>query len=360
MPTLWVDVSNYQGNPNWAQVKADGVEGAIAKVNEGSSMDPAFAANWQAIQAAGLRRGAYDFGWTANDPVTEANIFLNAIKAAGGLTPSDVLVLDIEEVHGPVATGSVAQWTLTWCQTVEAATGAATGIVPWVYSYWNYITNNLQDARLSQFPLWFAYPSAAPPNAPAPWSSYVAWQYGQGNVPGIGGLVDEDNVYLNPTVSSPSYRVPSQDMMDPIVINTGSGEFLVDSDGFSVTSSGGTAPVYAMSPADYNRFVSDRQKRFSALLSKGVLVGLAPLCVAISSGGAAVVECDGSVYTSTDTSTSPAVVLDATNYNNLVGHRTSQWGTYQSKLPVSTAAGSFASSTHTHNPPSGTTSGPVG
>ena len=194
MPTLWVDTSNYQGYPNWAQVKADGVEGAIAKVNEGSSMDPAFAPNWRAIQAAGLRRGAYDFGWTANDPVTEANIFLNAINAAGGLTPSDILVMDIEEVHGPVATGSVAQWTYSWCSAVKSATG----ITPWVYSYWSYITNNLQDARLTQFPLWFAYPSASPPRAPAPWSEYVAWQYGQGAIPGIGGLVDEDNVYLNP------------------------------------------------------------------------------------------------------------------------------------------------------------------
>jgi hypothetical protein len=34
MLELWVDASGYQPSTNWAQVKADGVDGAIAKCNE--------------------------------------------------------------------------------------------------------------------------------------------------------------------------------------------------------------------------------------------------------------------------------------------------------------------------------------
>jgi GH25 family lysozyme M1 (1,4-beta-N-acetylmuramidase) len=209
-PELWVDASGYQPGTNWAQVKADGVDGAIVKCNEGTLEDGQFAANWPAVLAAGLKRGAYDFAYTSNTAAFEAAQFVAFIKAAGGWRLTDILVLDIESNAGNLSAAALSQWVLNWCAAVKAATG----ITPWVYSYQSFIRTYLQNGGLAAYPLWFAYPSATPPACPAPWKTYVAWQYGEGPEAGVSGLIDLDRVYLPDPPPDP----PDPPEGDPVIV----------------------------------------------------------------------------------------------------------------------------------------------
>jgi GH25 family lysozyme M1 (1,4-beta-N-acetylmuramidase) len=189
----WIDVSYVQGYPNYLQLKADGIYGAIARVNEGTIEDGSLAWNWPRITAAGLVRGGYDFAYTANTATFEANEFLSYLREVGGWTANDILILDIEQNAGNLSAAALQQWVLTWCQTVMSATG----IRPWIYSYLSFISQYLQNSALTAYPLWVAEPSATSwPAAPAPWSAIIAWQYGEGALNGVSGSVDLDQVDL--------------------------------------------------------------------------------------------------------------------------------------------------------------------
>ena len=57
-----IDVSHYQGDVDWAAVRAAGYTFAFTKATEGTDeVDPMFAANWAGIDSAGMTRGAYHF-----------------------------------------------------------------------------------------------------------------------------------------------------------------------------------------------------------------------------------------------------------------------------------------------------------
>lgn len=57
-PVQGVDVSAVQGAIDWPHVRADRADFAYLTATAGAARDPAFAANWAATRAAGLRRGA--------------------------------------------------------------------------------------------------------------------------------------------------------------------------------------------------------------------------------------------------------------------------------------------------------------
>jgi GH25 family lysozyme M1 (1,4-beta-N-acetylmuramidase) len=191
-PVEWIDVSTWQGYPNYLQIKADGISGVITRVNEGTIRDGSLAWNWPRISAAGLSRGGYDFAYTANPATSEANDFLGDLRTVGGWASTDILVLDIEANSGNLSAKALQQWVLVWCETVMTATG----IRPWVYSNLSFISTYLQNGSLAAYPLWLAEPSATSwPAAPKPWTSIIAWQRSfVGSVPGINGSVDIDAV----------------------------------------------------------------------------------------------------------------------------------------------------------------------
>ena len=83
-----IDVSEYQGNIDWAKVKASGIEFAIIRVGyRGYStgkivQDAGFAANIKGAEAAGLKVGVYFFSQaiTADEASEEADYVLSCIK----------------------------------------------------------------------------------------------------------------------------------------------------------------------------------------------------------------------------------------------------------------------------------------
>ncbi len=180
-----IDVSHFQGQVDWAQVKSAGTFFAFAKATQGTSeVDPEFASNWAGIRAAGLVRGAYHFMDPSEDAVAQAEHFLATVQfEAGDLPP----VLDVEVTEGMSVEGLDAA-VRTWLEKVAAGTG----VQPILYSDESFLNTELAKG-FGAYPLWIAAYSQTPPAPPAGWTAWTFWQYSQtGQVSGVGGDVDRD------------------------------------------------------------------------------------------------------------------------------------------------------------------------
>src|ERR1051325_5574980 len=185
-----IDVSHYQGQVNWASVKAAGCAFAFAKATEGAGVtDLYFAANWSGMKSAGLLRGAYHFYRAEQSAADQAAHFLSVVQLETGDLPP---VLDIEVndgVTGQALVGGVQRWL----DAVEPAAGV-TPIIYTATSFWNAHFNN----QFSDYPLWIAHYTNAPTPAPLPegWTVWTFWQYSQSlAVSGVNGAADHN--YFN-------------------------------------------------------------------------------------------------------------------------------------------------------------------
>jgi lysozyme len=182
---MGIDVSHFQGTVNWAAVRQAGVAFAFAKATDGLTwVDPQFAANWPAMSAAGVLRGAYHFFEPGDDAAGQADFFLQTVQpAAGDLPPA----LDVETLGGSSA--SLWEGVETWLQTVAAAIGAQ----PFLYVSPDFADGNQAPASLAAYPLWVAEYGVAEPALPTGWSNWLIWQRSEtGTVAGISGSVDLD------------------------------------------------------------------------------------------------------------------------------------------------------------------------
>jgi lysozyme len=193
-----IDVSHWQGTINWSSVRSAGTAFAFCKATETTSYkDPTFDTNWAGMKSAGLVRGAYHFGRPADDPVAQANWFIDTVRPGVGDLPP---VLDLED-----AGGKTPAQVWAWVQAFVAQVKARIRHAPIIYTgffFWKdsvgYPTNNLGC------PLWFArYDTTIPPQffPSNTWSTWTFWQYSNtGSVSGISGNVDLD--YHQGTIDS--------------------------------------------------------------------------------------------------------------------------------------------------------------
>ncbi|MEM9022809.1 MAG: glycoside hydrolase family 25 protein [Bacteroidota bacterium] len=190
-PPLGIDVSHYQGQPNWNELRGDGIAFAFAKATGGlTDTDPEFSTNWSNMKAAGIIRGAYHFYYAADDPEKQADHFLSAITQ---LQPGDLPpVLDLEEggVSGTVDKAAYASGVFTWLQKVEKAVG----LKPIIYTDPNFSSEYLTDPKFGNYPLWLAE-YGPEPHVPTAWAAtgWTIWQYtATGSYNGVNGDVDHD------------------------------------------------------------------------------------------------------------------------------------------------------------------------
>jgi lysozyme len=178
-----IDVSHDQADVDWLAVRASGVTFAFAKATEGENeKDPRFAANWAAMRAAGVVRGAYHFFTPADDGTAQARHFLSVVTLSPGDLPP---VVDVE-----VATGATPEQLVqrlgAWLALVEKQTGR----IPIIYTshaFWSTTMN----ASFGRYPLWVAEYEVEAPRLPTGWTAWTFWQHSdRGSVPGVRGDVD--------------------------------------------------------------------------------------------------------------------------------------------------------------------------
>ncbi|MFN8473980.1 MAG: GH25 family lysozyme [Anaerolineae bacterium] len=191
---MGIDVSIWQREVDWPTVKAAGIEFAFAKASEGTDFtDPTFAANWPAMEAAGLLRGAYHYYQPDEDPEAQARHFADVV---GGLDPGDLPpVLDVEEK--PTVTRDVL---LDGVQRCLVAIEQAFGSRPLVYTSPGFWGSYMRDDNgappdwTGSYHLWLAnYTDDPSPLLPRGWSRWLFWQHtGSGEVDGVKTAVDRN------------------------------------------------------------------------------------------------------------------------------------------------------------------------
>lgn len=192
-----IDISVYQGDIDFEQVKSSGIEVVYIRAGYGFSVtDPKFEENYTNATKAGLKCGAYYFVTARN---TE-QAYLQATRFAeliSGKTFAARPAMDFEE-FGSLGKNGINIVGLAFMQKLKELTG----IVPILYTD-AYNASETWDWNFAQFPLWVAdYDAEEPYVTSNIWHSYAGFQYSdRGEIPGIYGNVDLDrftsSVFLN-------------------------------------------------------------------------------------------------------------------------------------------------------------------
>ena len=202
---LGCDVSGYQPNVNWTQVKNAGMTFCWSKATESTTyQNPYFASQQAGARNAGIYVGAYHFARPsvhpnitgANSADTEANFFWsvasNYIKGSGTYL---VPMLDWEDPNATVANGftvtQMSQWVNQWCNTVSnLARAQGVTLKPIVYTgVWFSQPSSTYpglNTTVTNWPSWIASyngqnPQTGGPSSTFPWSSWNVWQYNDTN-----------------------------------------------------------------------------------------------------------------------------------------------------------------------------------
>lgn len=185
-----IDVSYYQGEIDWEQVKASGVEFAFIRLGYRGAKDGILhedekaRVNLQNAKASGVKIGAYFFSQavTAEEAREEAAFALEIL----GQTSLDLpLTYDWEYMDTAARTDGMTSEALMQCVNAFCETVEASGKTAMVYFNLDLANTLLDVPNLGNRPIWFAMYDQAPALTP----DY--WQYtDEGTVPGIEGFVD--------------------------------------------------------------------------------------------------------------------------------------------------------------------------
>jgi len=197
-----IDVSNCNGNIDWAKVGDAGIKFAFVKCTEGATFqDKLHTQNLTNGRAAGLAMGGYhyarpdtDSGLGTKDAQNEAEAFA---KALGKIQKGDLRpAIDLED--GLKTDDEYnAQWLLAFSAHFEKLTGVKPIIYTALWAVDLYLAGAkpATKAELAKIPLWWAsYGGTIEPYQKLKiWDTWSVWQWtGGGAVPGVTGKVDRD------------------------------------------------------------------------------------------------------------------------------------------------------------------------
>lgn len=176
-----IDVSHWQGDIDFEQVKKGGIDFVIIKAGEWNHTDPKFEENYERAKAAGLHIGFYWFcdGETLDQISMEAD---SCIEALEGKQFDFPIYIDLENAKQyNLGKAFCSDAVRTFCDKLEKA-GYYTGL----YTATSWLNNVIDDYVKNTYTLWVA-----------DWRGYCGyngeygmWQYGAGYVPGINGVTD--------------------------------------------------------------------------------------------------------------------------------------------------------------------------
>lgn len=202
-----IDVSTYQGVIDWKKVKAAGIEYAIIRAGYGKlakQKDKYFDANVKGAKEAGIKIGAYWFGYATNveEAKLEADVFAEVIKGINFELPVfydyEYDSFEYAKKHGVTITKELASdIVIAFLDRIKAKG----------YSVANYVNpdliQNAFDARISKYDTWMAHYTKynnADINKQYTYDGFkvIGWQYSsEGTVDGINGNVDMDMFYFD-------------------------------------------------------------------------------------------------------------------------------------------------------------------
>ena len=187
-----IDVSAYQGKPDWLQVRKSGVEFAILRILNSKGKDTSFEHNFSGCEKAGIRRGVYRFSYA----LTIAQAQKEAREVVGVLAGRKLELgvwLDLEwSNQRALGSAKVKEIANAWMQVIRDA-----GYECNIYCNTDWYKNICSGLDATY---WIArYPkddNGTMKDSSKPNVGEIGWQYSsKGKVTGITGNVDMDIWY---------------------------------------------------------------------------------------------------------------------------------------------------------------------
>ena len=209
-----IDVSSHNTITDWSAIKNNGYSYAMIRAGvrgyginsqgiDGNLVEDAnFYNNVRGATSVGMKVGAYVFSQAINEQeaIEEANLVIRMVNSAGGKKTFAMPIVFDSEFSGCENNGvrcgradflTKEQRTniaIAFLETIRNA-----GYTPMLYASSNFLVNNLDMARLSNYEVWVAHYNVSVPSYNG---TYQMWQYtSTGSVPGISGAVDLNEVY---------------------------------------------------------------------------------------------------------------------------------------------------------------------
>ena len=210
-----LDVSVWQGEIDFVQVKAYGKEVVYIRAGYGLSEDTRFRENAEKARAAGLKVGFYFYVTATNQAQAreQAAYFAQLIRPH----PYDCRPAVDFEQYGSLSKGELNEIALAFAGTLEEKTG----ITPVFYTN-SSSARSIWEKELTRYPLWIADYGPSQPESIGHWREWVGFQYeDNGRVPGIPGNVDldrfTDGVFVERPTGLPFADVTARDWYYPAV-----------------------------------------------------------------------------------------------------------------------------------------------
>lgn len=190
-----VDLSTYQRNVNYLELKASGIDFAIIRCGYGkneSQKDNMFEQHYAGLKYAGIKVGAYLYSYasTVEGARLEAENCLKFIKDKQFDLPI-FYDLEDEKYTGVASKETITQMAIVFCETI-----IKNGYQAGIYANLNWFNNKMYVDRLLNYNIWLAQWS----DKPTANFRVDIWQYtSKGRINAIIGNVDMDISYKDYT-----------------------------------------------------------------------------------------------------------------------------------------------------------------
>ena len=220
-----IDVSEWQGNINFARVKEAGIEMVYIRAGQGFSYEDAqFERNYEEAKRNGLKIGVYHYmtARSVEDAKLQAQFFVSLIS---GKQIDCKLAMDFES-FGSLNKSQINEIAVVYMKEVKRLSGK--DVV--VYSN-TYDAKYVFNSEVANEPLWVAQYGVSEPQDNGNWKNWVGYQYSStGRISGISGNVDLDefteDILLNNVEEVPSVENPKCDKEDRILYKVKRGDTL--------------------------------------------------------------------------------------------------------------------------------------
>ena len=211
-----IDVSGWQGEIDFSQVKNSGIDFVYIKSSEGqNTVDSYFRRNYEEARSNGLNIGFYHYVRARNteEAILEAEHFANTIA---GTVPTCKLAMDFEN-FGNLSTGEINEISKVFLERVQELTNKEMII----YSNTSSARTIFSQELANEYPLWVAQYYVNNPSENGKWSVWEGFQYtDRGSVPGINGYVDRDK-FTSEILLDSQEEIPSNEGNNENSGNTG-------------------------------------------------------------------------------------------------------------------------------------------
>lgn len=194
-----IDVSSWQGKPNWERIKMSGIQFVILRCHQKYGIDSSFNYNYENAKRNGFLIGAYKltYATTIKEAEAEADAVIEVLKGKELNLPVYFDLEDENKILKTLPNTTVESITEAFLTRIQNA-GYKVGI----YCNLDWYDSKITDSLKNKYKFWIASPpfndngDKVERLKPANIKNLQMWQYSfAGKVSGIEGNVDMDELY---------------------------------------------------------------------------------------------------------------------------------------------------------------------